>query len=207
MMRAARPVAEWLADAQAPRAPQGKLELTQRIRDYAGRPSCGLPDNPSYRRYADLHRSAAVWNVVAAPPYSLTLKTWCFPVAGCVGYRGYYDEARCQGRSRGARAARAWRSAVYPVPAYSTLGLDELGRRRSAAHHLHRLPRRRTGAHRSSTNWRTRWSMPGDTMFNESFATAVERIGGARWLAAQASEAARDEYAQFDGAARSSSAR
>ena len=52
-----------------------------------------LPDNSSYRRYTDLRRSAVVWNVVAAPPYSLTLKTWCFPVAGCVGYRGYFSEA------------------------------------------------------------------------------------------------------------------
>jgi predicted aminopeptidase len=74
-----------------------RLELSQRIRDYASA-ELKLPDNGSYRRYADLHRSAAVWNVVAAPAFSLELKTWCFPVTGCVGYRGYYDEAE----------ARAW---------------------------------------------------------------------------------------------------
>ena len=67
----------------------------------------GEPDNASYRRYADLGRAAAVWNVVAAPELSLTLKTWCFVVVGCVGYRGYYDEADA------AAEAVALRSAGY----------------------------------------------------------------------------------------------
>ena len=81
----------------------------------------GLPDNASYNAYADLHRPAAVWNVVAAPPYSLTLKTWCFPVAGCVGYRGYYHEADARAEAAALRA-QGLETAVYPVPAYSTLG-------------------------------------------------------------------------------------
>ena len=51
-------------------------------------------------RYADLHRSAAVWNVVAATEFSLELKTWCFPVTGCVGYRGYYDEAKARAEAQ-----------------------------------------------------------------------------------------------------------
>ena len=37
-----------------------------------------------------------------------------------------------------------------------------------------------------------------DTMFNESFAVAVERLGGTRWLALPANERARTEYAGFD---------
>ena len=65
----------------------------------------GLPDNASYTAYADLHRNAALWNVVAAPPHSLTLKTWCFPVAGCVGYRGYYDEAAAKAEADDAARA------------------------------------------------------------------------------------------------------
>src|SRR6187402_2079672 len=95
MLNAARPVDDWLGDAQASEQLKSRLALSQRIRAFAVS-ELKLPDNPSYRRYADLHRSAAVWNVTAAPAYSLELKTWCFPVTGCVGYRGYYDEKRAR---------------------------------------------------------------------------------------------------------------
>lgn len=120
LMNATRPVEAWLADPQTPAALKDKLALTQRIRDFAIT-ELKLPDNASYRRYADLHRSAAVWNVVAAPPYSLTLQTWCFAVVGCVGYRGYFDEARAQAEGK-ALTAEGLEADVYGVPAYSTLG-------------------------------------------------------------------------------------
>lgn len=197
LMAAAKPVPDWLGDAATPQRLKDKLALTQRIRDYAVA-ELKLPDNPSYRRYADLHRNAAVWNVVAAPAFSLTLKTWCFPVTGCVGYRGYFDEARAREEAT-ALVAQGFESDYYPVPAYSTLGLmnwaggdpllstfilypeGELAR--LIFHELaHQVVYARN-----------------DTMFNESFATAVERLGGARWLEAHASQQARDEYAQFDG--------
>ena len=196
LMRAARPVPQWLEDPATSEALKTKLALTQRIRQFAVA-ELGLPDNASYKSYADLHRNAALWNVVAAPPHALTLKTWCFPVAGCVGYRGYYDEAAAKGEAA-AQEARGLETAVYPVPAYSTLGwmnwaggdpllstfigYPEGELARLVFHEL---------AHQVLY-------VPDDTMFNESFATAVERIGGARWLKAQASEAARLEYAQFD---------
>lgn len=196
VMRAARPVPQWLDDPATPAALKAKLELTQRIRRFAVT-ELHLPDNPSYTGYADLHRNAAVWNVVAAPPYSLTLKTWCFPVAGCVGYRGYYDEAQAKTEAD-AQRAQGLEAAVYPVPAYSTLGwlnwaggdpllstfigYPEGELARLIFHELsHQL-----------------LYVSGDTLFNESFATAVERIGGARWLATQAGDAARAEYAQYD---------
>ena len=196
VMRAARPVRQWLDDPATPAALRAKLELTQRIRRFAVT-ELQLPDNPSYTGYADLHRNAAVWNVVAAPPYSLTLKTWCFPVAGCVGYRGYYDEAQAKAEAEAQRLA-GLEAAVYPVPAYSTLGwlnwaggdpllstfigYPEGELARLIFHELtHQLV-----------------YVAGDTLFNESFATAVERIGGARWLTTQASDAARSEYAQYD---------
>jgi predicted aminopeptidase len=196
VLRAARPVPQWLDDPTTPAALKAKLELTQRIRRFAVT-ELQLPDNPSYTGYADLHRSAAVWNVVAAPPYSLTLKTWCFPVAGCVGYRGYYDEAEAKAEAE-AQRGQGLEAAVYPVPAYSTLGwlnwaggdpllstfigYPEGELARLIFHELtHQLV-----------------YVSGDTLFNESFATAVERIGGARWLATQASAAARGEYAQYD---------
>ena len=91
------------------------------MRDFAVR-ELALPDNASYRRYADLGAAAAVWNVVAAPELSLKLQTWCFPVVGCVGYRGYFDRADADAFA--ARIARAGARSVdvYGVPAYSTLG-------------------------------------------------------------------------------------
>ena len=197
LMRAAKPVPQWLADPAIPAALKAKLELAQRIRRFAVT-DLGLPDNASYTGYADLRRAAAVWNVVAAPEYALTLKTWCFPVAGCVGYRGYYSDVDAQGEAAAQRAA-GLEAAVYPVPAYSTLGwLNWAGgdpllstfigypEGELARLIFHEL------AHQVLY-------VKDDTMFNESYATAVERIGGARWLAAQAGDAARTEYAQFDG--------
>jgi predicted aminopeptidase len=196
IMQAARPVPEWLADPAISAPLKAKLELTQRIRRFASS-ELGLPDNPSYKSYADLHRAAAVWNVVAAPPYSLTLKSWCFPVAGCVGYRGYYDEAAARAEAE-AQKKLDMEVAVYPVPAYSTLGwmnwaggdpllstfigYPEGELARIVFHEL---------AHQVLY-------VPGDTVFNESYATAVERIGGAMWLQREAGETARREYAQFD---------
>jgi predicted aminopeptidase len=200
MLNAARPVNDWLDDAQTPAQLKSRLALAQRIRRFAVA-ELKLPDNPSYQRYADLHRSAVVWNVVAAPPLSLTLKTWCFPVAGCVGYRGYFSES--EARAEADRlAGQGLETSVYGVPAYSTLGWmnwaggdpllstfigypdGELAR--LVFHEL---------AHQVAY-------APGDTEFNESFATAVERLGVQRWLdshAAQASEEARQAYQRFDG--------
>ena len=199
MLNAARPVTDVLADPQASALLKAKLALSQRIRSFAAT-DLKLPDNASYKRYADLRRSAVVWNVVAAPEFSLTLKTWCFVVAGCVDYRGYFNEADArltaeQLKSEGLEVS------VYGVPAYSTLGkLDWLGNLGAdpllntfigypegelARLIFHELAHQVVYA-------------AGDTMFNESFATAVERLGAQRWLTAQASQAAKEEYAALD---------
>lgn len=195
LMHAARPVQDWLDDPATPPALQHKLLLTQRIRAFAVS-ELGLPDNASYRRYADLRRKAAVYNVVAAPGLSLRLQQWCFPVAGCVGYRGYFDEAEAQAFA--AALDNGLDVAVYPVPAYSTLGwMNWVGgdpllstfigypEGELARLIFHELAHQVVYA-------------AGDTVFNESFATAVERLGGARWLA-QTDGAARQAYAEFDG--------
>jgi predicted aminopeptidase len=87
LMTRAKPVDTWLADSAIPAQLQQRLELSQRMREFSVA-TLKLPDNASYRSYADLKRPAAVWNVVAAPQLSLKLKTWCYPVTGCVGYRG-----------------------------------------------------------------------------------------------------------------------
>ena len=202
LLNAARPVNDWLGDAQTPAALKTRLALAQRIRRFAVT-ELKLPDNASYQRYADLRRSAVVWNVVAAPEFSLTLKTWCFPVAGCVGYRGYFSEA--EARSEAAQlAAQGLETSVYGVPAYSTLGWMNwaggdpllstfIGYPEGELARLvfHELAHQVVYA-------------PGDTVFNESFATAVERLGVQRWLqepvgpASLVSLEARRAYVQFD---------
>ncbi len=125
----------------------------------------------------------SVWNVVATPELSLKLKTWCFPVMGCVGYRGYFDKAGADALAAELRA-QGLEVDVYGVPAYSTLGWTNwmggdpllstfigLARRAKLARLVfHEL------AHQVAY-------ASDDTAFNESFAVAVERIGGNRWLA------------------------
>lgn len=196
IMRAAEPVDDWIARPGTAAPLRARLELAQRARAFAVS-ELHLPDNASYRRYADLGRRAAVWNVVAAPPDSLTLHTWCFPVTGCIGYRGYFAEADAQ-----AEAARltadGLETAVYGVPAYSTLGYTNwlggdpllntfIGWPEGEFVRLlfHELAHQVVYAN-------------GDTMFNESFATAVERLGVTRWLAERAAPQAREEYARGD---------
>lgn len=194
LMQAAKPIDDWINDADTPTALRERLLLTQRIRSFASS-ELKLPDNASYRRYADLHRKAAVYNVVAAPALSLTLNEWCFPVVGCVSYRGYFDEA--DARAYAATLPSDLEVAVYPVPAYSTLGWTNwvggdpllntfIGYPEGELARLifHELAHQVVYA-------------AGDTAFNESFATAVERIGGERWLA-QSSPAAREQYKAFD---------
>ncbi len=201
MLQAARPVDDWLADDNTPLALKQRLLLAQEMRRFAVS-QLHLPDNASYHRYAQLPRRAVVWNVVAAPAYSLTLKTWCFPVAGCVGYRGYFDEQEAK-REAEALRAQGLEASVYGVPAYSTLGwLNWLGgdpllstfiqypQGELARMIFHEL------AHQVVY-------VQDDTAFNESYATAVERLGSSAWLASQANPAVQAEYADFDSRRRS----
>lgn len=190
----ARPVQAWLDDAGTPAALRERLALAQRLREFAVR-DLALPDNRSYRRYADLARPAAVWNVVAAPELSLKLRTWCVPVAGCVGYRGYFDRAQAEALA-GQLRAEGWDVHVYGVPAYSTLGrTDWLGgdpllstfvnwpEGELARLLFHELAHQRV-------------YIADDTAFNESYATAVEALGLQRWLSEHAGPAVREEHAR-----------
>ncbi len=196
LLQAARPVDDWLAEESTPAALKQRLLLAQEIRRFAVA-TLQLPDNASYQRYAHLPRRVVVWNVVAAPAYSLTLKTWCFPVAGCVGYRGYFDEQDAQQEVEALRV-QGLEASVYGVPAYSTLGwMNWLGgdpllstfiqypQGELARMIFHEL------AHQVVY-------VQDDTAFNESFATAVERLGSTAWLARQANAAVQTEYADFD---------
>lgn len=197
LLRAARPVPEVLADGGAQAALKERLALSQRMRDFAVA-ELKLPDNASYRRFADLKRNAAVWNVVAAPELSLQLKTWCYPIMGCAGYRGYFERSEADSYATALREQR-YEVSVYGVPAYSTLGrlpgdwmADPL---LNTFIHWPEGELARLIFHELSHQVAY---AADDTEFNESFATAVERIGGARWLAQHASPQARSEYAVFD---------
>lgn len=197
MVRAARPVDDWLAEVGTSEALRLKLEQARRWRRFAVT-ELHLPDNASYTRYADLQRRAAVWNVVAAPDDELKLRQWCFLALGCVGYRGYFDEAQARRFADGLRQADATLDvAVYPVPAYSTLGWTNwmggdpllstfIGYPEGELARLlfHELAHQVVYAR-------------DDTVFNESFATAVERLGGERWRGHASGQALAD-YARFD---------
>ncbi len=153
-----------------------RLSLSQEIRDFASR-ELGLPDNRSYRSYADLGRPYAVWNVVAAPRLSLEPKTWCYPFAGCAAYRGYFNE-RAARRHGDRLAADGYDVRVGGVAAYSTLGwfadpvlntFLDYADADLAALIFHEL------AHQVVY-------VKDDSAFNESFVTAVEVEGVRRWL-------------------------
>jgi predicted aminopeptidase len=178
LMGRAQPLAEVIADPATPQSVREQLEMARALREFASR-ELKLPDNDSYRSYADLGRRYAVWNVVAAPEFSLEPMQSCFPVAGCVAYRGFFSQQDAE------RYARALRDAghdvhVDGVPAYSTLGrfddpllstfirYPEVELARLLFHEL---------AHQVAY-------VKDDSTFNESFAVVVERDGVRRWLAA-----------------------
>ena len=194
LMQAARPVDDWVADSATPDPLRQKLTTARRIRAFASA-ELALPDNASYHRYADLKRRAAVYNVVAAPEFSLTLQTWCFPVVGCVGYRGYYDEANAQAFS--ASLPGDLEVAVYPVPAYSTLGWMNWAGGDPLLNTFIGYPEGELARLVFHELAHQVLYVQDDTAFNESFATAVERLGGQRWLA-QAGEAVRLDYERFN---------
>lgn len=185
-----RPIEEVLADPQTPPELQARLQQAMQMRDFASR-ELGLPQNGSYRSYADIGRPFVVWNVFAAQPFSVQAETWCFPFAGCVDYRGYFAEA--DARAFAAElAVQGLETYVGGVAAYSTLGWFEdpllstvMGREpvRLAGLLFHEL------AHQQLY-------VPGDTAFNEGFATAVELEGVRRWLMAHGNADEQAAYTQ-----------
>jgi predicted aminopeptidase len=170
------PIDSLLADPRTPPALRGHLEEVRAAREFASR-ELHLPDNASYRSYADIGRPYVVWNVVAAPEFSVQPKRWCFPVAGCVAYRGYFRERRAR-EFAAALAVHGFDVAVDGVPAYSTLGrfadpvlssMLSYGDDELAATIFHEL------AHQLLY-------VRDDSEFNEAFATTVEEEGLERWL-------------------------
>jgi predicted aminopeptidase len=177
LLTRSQPIPEVIGKSDAALA--ARLKRIREIREFASH-ELGLPDNGSYTRYTDLGRPYVTWNVFATPELSLKPHQWCFPIAGCVNYRGYFQEAEAKGESTRLKAAG---DDVYVggVPAYSTLGWfddpvlssfvswPETEVARLIFHEL---------AHQLIY-------VKSDSTFNESYATAVEEAGLARWLASR----------------------
>lgn len=184
ILRLRRPVAQVIADSDTPAELRRKLTLSRDALSFAHRVLL-LPDHGAYRHYADVGRPYVVWNVFAAPEFALELRSWCFPVAGCVGYRGYFDESDARGFADD-RAVAGEDVYVAGIAAYSTLGYfadpllntfvsfpdEEL-----VGLIFHEL------AHQLVY-------VTDDSTFNESLASFVEQEGLRRWLAERGDAAA-----------------
>ncbi|SDV08437.1 aminopeptidase [Pseudomonas mucidolens] len=195
LLRARVPVAEVIADPSRPQVLRKHLVHSQEARTFASQ-QLHLPDNQSYRLYADIGRPYVVWNLFATSEFSLSPQNHCFPIAGCVAYRGYYS----QGAARGQAALLQQRGmdvSIGGVEAYSTLGwfndpimssMMAWGEERLATLIFHELAHQRV-------------YVKDDTAFNESFATFVEQEGTRQWRTARglapASQAALQQRDQF----------
>jgi predicted aminopeptidase len=179
LMSKRQPIERVIGAAATPATLRTQLKAVAAIRDFASR-ELALPDNGSYRSYADVGRRYVVWNVVAAPEFSVDPKQWCYPIAGCVAYRGYFVERRARSFAGGLRGT-GFDVAVGGVAAYSTLGhfndpvlntmmgWNDVELASIIFHELtHQL-----------------LYVPGDSAFNEALATTVEEEGVRRWLGAQ----------------------
>jgi len=120
LMSARRPIDKVIADPATDPKLKSKLELAEQARAFAS-DRLGLPRNGSYTRYADLHRPYATWNVFAAKEFSAEAVQHCFPLIGCIDYRGYYDREHAD-REAAALKSQGYETYVGGSAAYSTLG-------------------------------------------------------------------------------------
>ena len=188
LMYRARPIETVIAAPDTEPRLAARLRTALAVLDFAS-DALALPANAGYRRYVDLDRRYVVWNVVAAPELSLAPRHWCFPVAGCLSYRGYFSESAAEAYAE-TLETRGWDVTVAGVRAYSTLGwfddpllssMVDLPGYFLAGIVFHEL------AHQ-------RLYVPGDTEFNESFAVVVERAGVRRWIEAAGRSELSEDY-------------
>lgn len=194
LMVARRPLDAVVADPATPPDVAQRLSRVREMRRFAAE-ELALPARGSYRHYVGVGRDHVVYSVVAAPALSLEPRRWCYPVVGCLSYRGFFDVARAAGEAQRLRA-KGLDVYVAPVQAYSTLGwfddpvLDTLLRGpewSTASVIFHEL------AHQ-------RLYLSGDTAFNEAYATAVQEEGERRWLARHGDGDARANHARYQRA-------
>lgn len=178
IMAARKSVGSLIQDPSTPEALRAKLTSASAIRRFAT-DALALPDNSSYRSYVDIGREAVTWAVFAAPQFSLTPRIWCFPVFGCVPYRGYFDRESAA-ENAGELQKEGLDVYVTGVTAYSTLGWSS-------------DPLLSTMLRQDDTNLASlvfhelahqRIYVNDDSAFNEAFAVAVETTGVRKWLRA-----------------------
>lgn len=191
LLSGARSIDDWIADGNTNVKLRHRLESARQIRRFAIH-DMKLPDNGSYTNYTNLGRPYVLWNVVATPELSLKPLQWCFPVAGCVNYRGYYSKDQAQAYARQLRA-QGNDVEVGGVSAYSTLGwfsdplmstfinYPDAELARLIFHEL---------AHQVVY-------VAGDSQFNESFASAVEQAGVEAWLERFGNPAMSDAWERY----------
>ena len=184
------PIADVLARPDTPPWVRERLAYVEQVREYAIA-EAGMRDQGSYRTFVALDRPYVVWNVFAAREFSVEPRKWCFPIAGCVTYRGYFNERKARDYARKLMDL-GYDVYVAPVAAYSTLGrfkdpvlssmlkYDEIT---LAAIIFHEL------AHQAMYD-------PGDSAFSEAFATVVEFEVTKRWLQSQGRAADLAAYRQ-----------
>lgn len=191
IMSSSRPIEDLLEDPEVSTQLKQKLSRALEFRSFASE-ELFLPDNDSYLSYADTGRSAAVWNVVAAPDDSLTPKQWCFAFVGCLPYRGYYDQEEAEAYAD-ELIAQKMDVVTYGVPAYSTLGwfddpllntLIDLPDWVLAGIMFHELSHQLV-------------YVEDDTVFNEAFAQTVEEEGRRRWLMQNGTDEERASFQVF----------
>ncbi len=173
------PIVDLVAAPSTDAGLKQKLSLILEARTWAAE-ELGLKTGEAYSDFVALDRPYVVWNVVAAPEFSVAPTQWCFPIAGCVSYRGYFNEADAQQYVEELKR-QGYDTYVGGVEAYSTLGwfddpvLSTFIKRSDTslvALVFHEL------AHRTLY-------VKNDSTFNESFATLIEQEGVRRWLAAK----------------------
>lgn len=171
-----QPISELLAKPDLDPELRTALEEMQRARDFASE-ELGLPDNNSYREYADIGRDYVIWNVIATEEFSVVPQTWCFPFAGCVNYRGFFAKSDAEDF---AKHLRSEGKDVYVAGAraYSTLGWFDDPLLNTM---LYRDEAMRVGVlfHELAHQ---KLYVQDDTAFNEAFATAVAQEGVRRWF-------------------------
>jgi len=180
ILKRRKPIDTLISDPNTSPDLKKQLRTVLALREFA-RDVLYLPVNDSYLSFADLHRPYAVWNVYAAPEFSLTPKTWCYPLVGCLAYRGFFAQQNALDYAEKLRM-QEYDTFVSGIAAYSTLGwfadpvLNTFVYRREArlaALLFHEL------AHRLLY-------VADDTTYSESFATALEQEGLRRWLGTKA---------------------
>lgn len=189
ILKKRQPIQELLSSGTLTQKQQLELSRILEIRDFASQ-KLALPDNGSYRSYVALETPYPIWNVVAAPELSLQAKTWCFPIAGCVSYRGYFSEASAIDFAQDLQK-QSYDTLVAGIPAYSTLSWFD------------------DPVLSSFSSWPTpsvarlifhelahqQLYLPDDSAFSEAFATSVELAGVKHWLRSSGSS---EETALFN---------